>query len=297
MTARLHRGKSETDVIANKFSIISNLEKRIEPVRSLTIGRRPAVNDTKSLSIQWMAKMITGGRDGRSSESDLPFESLLTDLELLADEKSTVRELVASRPERSLWLQLGNGKSKQHVRLQTAANAKGAPLVVAYHGAGGSENMFFESYGAGRLVDLCRQKGWSIVAPRQSLVGMGMDLDAMLDELRLHLDFDPEKVFLIGHSMGAAQAVSQGSKYPTRVRAVAAIGGGGLPAKSQELIKIPFFVAAGEKDFGLPQAKSLANTLQAFGAEVDYREVKDVEHMVIVQAVLNDVIAFFETHQ
>jgi len=154
--------------------------------------------------------------------------------------------------------------------------------------------MFFESYGAGALIDHCRQRGWSVVSPRQSLIGLGMDLEAMLDELQLHLDFDPEKVFLIGHSMGAAQAVSQVSKYPRRVRAVAAIGGGGLPTKSKELMGIPFLVAAGERDFGLSQAKMLHKTLQGINVQVDFREVKDVEHMVIVQAILTEAIAFFE---
>ena len=41
----------------------------------------------------------------------------------------------------------------------------------------------------------------------------------------------------------------------------------------------------------------IVSSLKAFGADVDYREVKDVEHMVVVQAALNDAMAFFETHQ
>ena len=37
-----------------------------------------------------------------------------------------------------------------------------------------------------------------------------------------------------------------------------------------------------------------SNTIDAYGAIVDFREVKDVEHMVIVLATLKDDIAFFE---
>ncbi len=295
--ARLVRGDLETDVIGNRFSVISNLGERMNTVRTLAMGRRPAPTDTKSLSIQSLSKMIVSGHDGRISETDLPFATLLNDLDFLSAEDKTVRELIQLRPERSIWLQLGNGESKQHVRLQSASNQVGSPLVVAFHGAGGSENMFFESYGAGGLIDLCRQKGWSVVSPRQSLMGLGMDLDSMLDELRLHMDFDANRVFVIGHSMGAAQAISQVSKYPTRVRAVAAIGGGGRPVKSNELPAVPFFVAAGEKDFGLPRAKVLADTLKSFGARVDFLEVKEVEHMVVVQATLADTIAFFDEHK
>jgi predicted esterase len=167
---------------------------------------------------------------------------------------------------------------------------------VAYHGAGGSENMFFESYGAGGLIDRCMQNGWSVIAPRQTLLGPGMELDALLDELQVHLPFDPSRVFVVGHSMGAAQAISQVSKHADRVRAVAAIGGGGSSTKSDALLKIPFFVAAGEKDFGLPRAKALAATLKSYGAKVAFEEVKDVEHMVIVQAVLSEIEQFFKQH-
>jgi predicted esterase len=156
--------------------------------------------------------------------------------------------------------------------------------------------MFFESYGAGGLIDLCMRNGWSVVAPRQTLLGTGMELDALLDELQTHIPFDPSRVYVVGHSMGAAQAISQVSRHANRVRAVAAIGGGGSPTKSVALIKIPFFVAAGEKDFGLPRAKALVATLKSFGATVDFDEVKDVEHMVIVQAVLGEIEQFFKQH-
>lgn len=296
VTATIHRENSATEVIANRFSVIAQLDAKMEWVRTQANGQRPAVNDTKRLSMQWIAKMILGAQDGRIAESDLPFASLLADLESLSRQQETVRDFIASRTERPIWLQLGNGKAKQHVRLQTAAHPKNAPLVVAFHGAGGSENMFFESYGAGALIDLCRDKGWSVISPRQSLMGLGMELDALLAELRVHLDFDPARVFLVGHSMGAAQAVAQVSKHPSLVRAVAALGGGGRPIQSKQLIDIPFLVAAGDKDFGLKPAKSLAELLQTWGVPVEFREVKDVEHMVIVQATLGEVIAFFETH-
>jgi len=117
----------------------------------------------------------------------------------------------------------------------------------------------------------------------------------MIEMLAEQMPIDRSRVLLIGHSMGAAQAIQQVSTYPKNVRAVAAIGGGGQPTPSDALVTIPFFVAAGEKDFGLPRAKALATTLRALGATVDYQEVKEVEHMVIVQAVLDDVMRFFDT--
>jgi len=294
--ATLQQEGKAIDIIANRFSVIAESETRLAAIRTPKETPRLSVADTKSLTRQAIMKMISTGDANRLAESDMPFHTLLRDYEFLTDDGHTIRELLAQRSNSSYWLQLGRGKSKQYVRFQSPNPRDSGPLVVAYHGAGGSENMFFESYGAGGLIDRCMQNGWSVIAPRQTLLGAGMELDALLDELQEHISFDPSRVFVVGHSMGAAQAIAQVSKHADRVRAVAAIGGGGSPTKSDALTKLPFFVAAGEKDFGLPRAKALAATLKNYGAKVDFEEVKDVEHMVIVQAVLGDVEQFFMQH-
>jgi predicted esterase len=292
--ATLQQEGKTIDIIANRFSVIAESDTRLAAIRTPKETPRLPVADTKNLTRQAIMKMISTGDADRLAESDMPFHTLLQDYEFLLDEGHTIREWLTQRSKSSFWLQLGRGKSKQYVRFQSPNPRTVGPIVVAYHGAGGSENMFFESYGAGGLIDLCMRNGWSVVAPRQTLLGTGMELDALLDELQVHLPFDPSRVFIVGHSMGAAQAIAQVSRHADRVRAVAAIGGGGSPTKSDELIKIPFFVAAGEKDFGLPRAKALATTLKNYGAKVDFEEVKDVEHMVIVQAVLGEIEQFFK---
>ena len=99
---------------------------------------------------------------------------------------------------------------------------------------------------------------------------------------------------LVGHSMGAAQAMSQVSKHPESVRMVAALGGGGGVRDTEAIRKVPFLVGAGDRDFGKPRAKSLAQELKRLGCSVEYREYSDVEHMVIVQAALDDVFGFFD---
>jgi acetyl esterase/lipase len=53
-------------------------------------------------------------------------------------------------------------------------------------------------------------------------------------------------------------------------------------------------VGAGAADFGRPGAAAFAKRLEAAGAAVDYREYPDVEHMVIVQAALDDVFRFLD---
>ena len=53
-----------------------------------------------------------------------------------------------------------------------------------------------------------------------------MDLGQMVEALSEILPVDRTKVMLVGHSMGAAQAMTQVSKHPERVLGVAALGGG-----------------------------------------------------------------------
>lgn len=88
--------------------------------------------------------------------------------------------------------------------------------------------------------------------------------------------------------------MTQVSKHPESVRMVAALGGGGGVSDTEAIRKVPFYVAAGDRDFGKPRAKSLSQQLKRLGCPVEYREYKDVEHMVIVQAALDDVFAFFD---
>ncbi len=73
-------------------------------------------------------------------------------------------------------------------RTEADGNVPGNVRVLfAFHGAGGSENMFFETYGAGRLVELAAARGWIVVAPRQSLMGgIGLTAEQQLEVLSAH---------------------------------------------------------------------------------------------------------------
>ena len=160
--------------------------------------------------------------------------------------------------------------------------------------AGGSENMFFETYGAGRLVELASQRGWIVVTPRHPLLGMPLSYREIIEGLSHFYAIDSRRVFLVGHSMGAAEVVRQVSLEPDPPQAAVAVGGGG-GAKDTDAVKAtPWLVAAGELDFGRGGAKSLADRLEKLKSRVEYREYPDVEHMVIMQAALDDVFAFLD---
>jgi len=295
VSAKIRHGARVLDLVANSISSVDQMASRLERLRKWKELQKGKPSSSEKATAVQLANNILAAADGRLAESDLPIWQMLSNWEYLVTDNSSIKQLLENSSGDSIWLQLVLGKAQQTVRLSTACRPEPMPLVIAFHGAGGSENMFFETYGAGRLIELCRERGWIVVAPRQGIGGLTMGIDKMIEMLAEQMPIDRSRVLLIGHSMGAAQAIQQVSTYPKNVRAVAAIGGGGQPTPSDALVTIPFFVAAGEKDFGLPRAKALATTLRALGATVDYQEVKEVEHMVIVQAVLDDVMRFFDT--
>ena len=93
--------------------------------------------------------------------------------------------------------------------------------MVALHGASGSENLFFEGYGRGAIVRLCRERGWLLVAPRLSVFGGTYPIPELVDEVARLYPVARKQVFLVGHSLGAAQAVLNTSKAPELFAAVA----------------------------------------------------------------------------
>jgi acetyl esterase/lipase len=81
---------------------------------------------------------------------------------------------------------------------------------------------------------------------------------------------------------------------PDLPAAAVAIGGGGRVAEAEKYPAFPWMVAAGEFDFGRSGARALADSLKNASVDARYTEYPDVEHMVIVQAALDDVFRFLD---
>lgn len=241
-------------------------------------------------------------QNGTIPESDVPATAILLETAgaLLDKEKftfgpDTSGDLLVSIPTGE------KGKSVTPCRLfvpEKLDPKEPVPLVVAMHGAGGSENMFFEGYGNGQIVKLCEKRGWLLVSPR---AGLGFGLTAgppvgeIVDELAKRYPVDAKRVFIVGHSMGSGMAFEAVQKYPGKFAAVAGLGGGGAVRKAEVFAELPVFIGVGDKDFALRTAKGLqANLEKAKAKNVTYKEYPDVEHLVIVREALGDVFDLFD---
>jgi len=231
-------------------------------------------------------------------ESDFPAHRILTSVEEQAQLADQSEPYLGKDRTGQFWATIVTASGNRvAVRLfipEAAAKGTPLPLVVALHGAGGSENMFFESYGHGAIVDRCRERGWLLVAPRSTAFG-GTPVAEVVDALAKIYPLDLARVMLVGHSMGAGQAVAVASREPARYAAVAALGGGGSVRPGPGLKRLPMFVGVGSEDFAVKGAKDLAEALRkAEVATVVDREYPGTEHLAIVQVALPDVFKFFD---
>lgn len=174
------------------------------------------------------------------------------------------------------------------------SDRKAYPLVIALHGAGGSENLFFEGYGNGKIVKLCKDRGWILIAPRS----FGFSAEKMqnfIDEVAKIYNIDRKNVFIIGHSLGAIQALNIVAEKPALFGAIALISVGRLQKFSEQMRKLPIFIAAGSADFSLQSSKSLYEFLkQSEVKNLQFKVYENVEHLTAVQFSLDDAFKFFD---
>lgn len=275
----------------------ANLAARLASIQSAT---EAAAAEASALQLErscltGIDALLRSMQRQKREETVLPANHLLAEAEALATAIHSGTPHYTAQRRGSFWLWVPLGRATLPVRWYapaTVAADEPRPLVVALHGAGGSENLFFDGYGDGAIVTLARQRGWFLVAPRLGMLG-GPDLAGLVDALAERWPIDRQRVAIVGHSMGAAAAVAAVVRHPARYAAAAALGGGGSVPNGADVGKLRWYVAAGERDFGRPGATALHQRLLAAGASSTYRELPGVEHLSIVQFALPEVFEHF----
>lgn len=277
------------------LSLATRLAARLANLPNLPNDHEDGALALEAATLAGLQKTLQGMQRKRPEETVLPGASLLAEAESVA--KALAEGVPYYGPARlgQHWLRLPLGNRVTVVRMFSPANpdATPRPLVIALHGAGGSENLFCDGYGDGAIVDHCRTRGYYLVAPRSDAL-RGVDAIALVDAVAQRWPIDRQRVAIVGHSMGAGQAIGNAMRDPAKFAAVAALGGGGAIPGGLDLTNRRFFVAAGSRDFALTGAKALHANLLAAEAASTWKEFPHVEHLAIVQFALPDVFAFFE---
>jgi predicted esterase len=233
----------------------------------------------------------------QAPETDLPTSRLMAGAERLA----TVTEpYYVPRRSGEFWLSIPTGKDSTVVRIRIPPKLEErkdkVPVVVALHGLGGSENVYFDGYGNGIVPRLASERGWIVVTPRvEGLLGSPPPppVPALLDELARRYPIDPRRVYLLGHSMGARHALQLAEEHPDRYAAVAVLGGGRVN-KPETLSRVRIFIGCGKLDPALEKARPLVKSLEEAKCPVTLKEYDGVEHLMIVREAAADVFKFFD---
>jgi len=201
-----------------------------------------------------------------------------------------------------------------------------APLIVALHGYGGDSNFIVR----GRLVDLAEENGYIVVGPMGYnvtgwygspviVIGGGPVEPANLTELsekdvlnvlaiaRSEFNVDPDRTYLLGHSMGGAGTLFLGQKHASQWAAIAAIAPAAFlmqPTQRDILAPIkaaglPLIITQGDQDPVVPAAatRTWAAAMDEFGMTHQYLEMPGRDHGNIIGDGMPDIFSFFAAHK
>lgn len=199
----------------------------------------------------------------------------------------------------------------------TYRKGSATPLVIALHGLGATEDSFFDSYQrtAPRLAE---QHGFLLAAPLGfrvdgfygSPVMSGGDAAAVrrseyseqdvlevVKRMRADYTVDADRIYLIGHSMGAIGTWALGAKYPDLWAALAPFSGLGAPATVARMRHIPQFVVHGDADptVSVNGSRAMVAEMKRLGVEVTYLEVPGGNHNDVVVPNLPKAFEFLAT--
>jgi predicted peptidase len=206
------------------------------------------------------------------------------------------------------------------------------PLVVALHGYGGDQNYFFASLPT--LPDLLEQHGFILVAPMGlapdgwygaplSIPGNAprssgapqptplrtpeeetryralseADVLNVIDIVRAEYAVDPDRVYLMGHSMGGFGAWWLGQKYADRWAAIAPMSGvlPNVDYQLARLTRVPVHVSIGgqENPEWVAASRRQVETMQTMGITTGYFEPADATHGSMIAPTLPKALEFF----
>jgi predicted esterase len=226
------------------------------------------------------------------------------------------------------------GDIKRHYRLDAAneiipyrtyvpasyTGAKAYPLIVALHGLGGTEDAFFDNYNK-VLPPLAEQHGYIVAAPLGYRVdgsygwGLGtaptdpnvrrmqdfseQDVMQVLQRVRQQYKVDENRIYLMGHSMGAIGTWKIAPKYPDIWAAIAPISGNGAPDTLERIRTVPEIIVHGDADPTVPVAgsRNMVAKLKELGTDYKYIEVPGGLHSDVVAPNVAAIVEFFNTHR
>jgi len=196
-----------------------------------------------------------------------------------------------------LWLTLPGPNGRIPCRLLVPScshDGAALPMIVALHGAGGNEHMMLDGHGAGALKRLAEQLGVVVLSPATPYLVTSEAVTHLFKALVDRIPIDPNRVYVLGHSLGAVAALRQLTGSGRVAGAVAIAGGGALPER-QTTAPVRFYGAEIDAIIPARTIRAAAQMSKRNGWPAEYREVPDTGHVLIVSAVLDESVRWLLT--
>lgn len=199
---------------------------------------------------------------------------------------------------------------------------KKTPLVVALHGLGGNPQQFIRSRG---MTDQAEKYGMIVVAPMgynergwygNRVIGKGKgktddpenlselsekDVMNVLEIARKDFNIDPNRIYLMGHSMGGGGTWHLGIKYPDIWAGLGPIAPAIFrqPTDLEKIKHIPVILVQGDQDKLVPVtgARRWAEQMKKLEMTHDYIEVAGGDHGNVVGMNMGKIFEFFDKHK
>ncbi|MFN7017751.1 MAG: alpha/beta fold hydrolase [Fimbriimonadales bacterium] len=276
------------------FSVIAHLSRRLEALHQAAEAHANAdvIERTTVLNAHEVLRSVL---KGENPETFYPLLRLLQFAERIASGWEAGKSAWHPAPG-DYWMATLYRERKIPFRLfipKQFQPDQPIPVVIALHGAGGNEHLFFEGYGLGITLKEAEKRGWAVIAPRaeMSLAHVGGALDAV----QKLLPVDPKRIYLMGHSMGGAHSFAAIAQFPDRFRAVAIFAGAGQP--TQVAPELPILMTVGEQEMAMLKnnIESAYRRLQGLNLKtLDYKKYDGCDHLMIVREAMPDAFAFFD---
>lgn len=177
------------------------------------------------------------------------------------------------------------------------------PLVIAFHGAGGDEFMFMDGYGSGRLPRLAAERQFILACPQTFPFLLNPDaFDKLIEQLSADYPIDPDRIYIIGHSMGGVAVANLLRTRSDKIAAAVGFAPGGafVDATGKPLAHIaPTRWISAELDPIIPAARvrKVAKAAQDAGLPVESITIPNYGHTLVVGKALPDAVDWLLTHK
>jgi len=294
--------------------IRSNIDGRVAALRRSAASAPENLQADILYPLDFMRKVDYGLVQARGFDVDAE----LAAAEKMAQTIGAGKDPFAGRTgdfERHYWLTDAGEIMPYRVYVPTDYPSRGEyPLVVALHGLGGNEDsMFGAFYG---MTPLAETHGYIIVAPMgfRNDGGYGgygsqpvsrnarlseTDVLEVLARTRSQYAIDSQRIYLMGHSMGAIGTWRLAARHPDIWAGLGPIAGFGDPSTAASISHIPQIVVHGDDDRTVPVMGSrvMVEALRKLEAEVTYIEVPGGGHSDIAPPNMARIFEFFNAHR